>query len=454
MNAINESIPPAAPGDGAGLAEWLGYIERLHSKPVDLGLERMRAMIGRLGIRFACPVFTVAGTNGKGSTCAMIDAVLRSAGLRTGMHTSPHLIDFNERAVICGEQASDAAIVAAFKEVEAARAGMPLTYFEYTGLAVLLLFARARLDAVVLEIGLGGRLDAMNAVDADCGVVCALGVDHVAYLGSSREGIAYEKACIYRRGKPAVCTDRDPPATLPATAAAIGAPLMIYGRDFETERLDESEGGGFVFRGRDAAGREVAMRLPLPAMQGANQLQNAAGAVAAVLSVPGLPVTPEAVGRGLRAARLPGRFEPVDPALTGGVPLVIDVGHNPNAAEALRANLAEYKKGGEPLWAVFGMLADKDMRQVAAIVGGLVDAWFVASLTGPRAATAGQLAACMLEAGVDAKKIKCYENVGDALRAALREALEPSRRPVKMVAFGSFVTVAAVRQALAAGAAP
>ena len=429
------------------LDDWLEFIEQLHSKPIDLGLERMNLMIRKMGIRFECPVFTVAGTNGKGSTCAMIESVLRAAGYRVGMHTSPHLIRFNERVLLEGREAGDALIVEALKAVNEARGDMTLSYFEFTGLAILKIFADAKLDAVILEIGLGGRLDAMNAIDTSCGIVCAIGVDHVAFLGSSREGIAYEKACIYRPGRPAVCTDRNPPSTLVDHAARIGAPLYIYGRDYETEV--SADGQTFSLKFSD--GKASFENLPVPALEGANQIQNAAGALAAVaLLRQDFPGFEKGIAEGLRSVRLTGRFQRVKPADQLGAELTIDVGHNPNAAEALAENLKRSVRQDEELWAVFGMLADKDMQKVAEIIRPLVSRWFVASLTGPRAASAEQLCEAMQQAGVDMTRVRSFDRVDEALEKALslsREARSQGRT-VKIIGFGSFVTVSAILEAL------
>ena len=246
------------------LDDWLAHVEKLHEKPIDLGLDRMKLMIERMGIRFECPVVTVAGTNGKGSTCAMIERICRAAGLRTGMHTSPHLIRFNERALLCGREASDEALVECLKEVEDARRGLSLSYFEFTGLAILRLFQKSALDVVVLEIGLGGRLDAINAVDPDVSVICAVGIDHTAFLGSTREAIGLEKAHIYRSGRPAICADPEPPVTIPEYAREIGAHYLAAGRDFDVKAHADGT-FDFIF------GEERIEGLPRPALVGRNQ---------------------------------------------------------------------------------------------------------------------------------------------------------------------------------------
>lgn len=237
------------------LDDWLNYIEKLHAKPIDLGLDRMKEMIRRLGIGFASPVITVAGTNGKGSTCTFIETIFREAGFRTALHTSPHLLRFNERALLDGREVNDESLIRAFREVEKARAGMPLTYFEFTGLGILKCFQDAKPDVVILEIGLGGRLDAINAVDPDVSVVAAVGIDHTAFLGDTREKIGLEKAHIFRSGKPAICSDPEPPQSLIEYAHEIGAKLSLINRDF---RVTEYGDGFFRFSMNDEA-----LELPL-----------------------------------------------------------------------------------------------------------------------------------------------------------------------------------------------
>lgn len=427
------------------LSAWLAHIEALHAKPIDLGLDRMREMVKRMDIRFACPVITVAGTNGKGSTCAMLESIWREAGFRTAMHTSPHLLRFNERAMLDGLEVSDEALVEAFKEVEAARGDMSLTYFEYTALGILKLFQEAAPDVVILEIGLGGRLDAINTIDPDASIVCAVGVDHVAFLGPDRETIAWEKAHVYRKGKPAVCADPDVPAKLAAYAKEIGADLMTPPADFETT---VHEDGTFDMRVRDVTWTN----LPQPALRGANQYRNAAGVLAVVAAMlPRLPVTPEAVAQGLRQVRVTARFELVT---TNPCPTVLDVGHNPQAADVLADNIAKTRAAGSVEIAVCGMLHDKDIVSVTEKLAGTFDAWFTATLTGPRAAVAAELDDDLLRAGVDPAKIHTNPNVAEALsgaRAMAKRILEETPdRPVRITVFGSFVTVSAALELLAA----
>lgn len=425
------------------LHEWLSYIESISHKPIDLGLSRMKEMIARLKIHFECPVFTVAGTNGKGSTCAMLEAILRHANYRVGMHTSPHLIRFNERALICGKEVSDAELCEAFNLVQKTRGDIELTYFEFTGLAILYLFSQSHLDAVILEIGLGGRLDAMNAIDTSCGIVCALGIDHTAYLGTTREEIAYEKACIYRRGVPAIATDRTVPSTLIDYAHKIDAKLMRYGIDFETHE----ENGTFDF----VMGTTQYQHLKKPALEGANQIQNAAGVLAALTSLKEkLPLAREAIEKGLNEAYMPGRFEKLT---VGGTPLILDVGHNPQAATVLAQNIQKTQKDGEKLLAVFAMLKDKDIASVAKIMTPFISEWFVAPLGGPRGAGLPIVTERLTVAGVSQERFKTFESVDSALKEALNEAHRLAPQPVRILVFGSFVTVAAAVESLRASGA-
>lgn len=437
------------------LDKWLAHIEVLHSKPIDLGLERMREMVSRLGISFAGrTVVTVGGTNGKGSTCAMLESIYRAANYTTGMHTSPHLLRINERCVVNGREVSDERLIAAFRKVEQARGDMTLSYFEYTALAILLIFMEEACDVVILEIGLGGRLDAINTIDSDAAVISTVGVDHTAFLGNTREEIGMEKAHIYRPGRPAVCADEDVPATVSGYIREIGAKPLFANIDW---RVSVKPDGRFTF----SQGAFILENLPAPALLGSNQYRNAGGVLSAVAALMDrVPVTRDDIERGLTSVRLAARFELItnDP-----VPTVIDVGHNPQAAEVLFTNVVHSKKPGERTLAVFGMLADKDMTAVSHILADAFDEWFVASLTGPRAATAGQLSECMLKAGVDAARIRTFDGVAEALAAARARALELTGRSanngdsaagsqsgtVRIVVFGSFVTVTAALEVFA-----
>jgi dihydrofolate synthase/folylpolyglutamate synthase len=417
------------------LSAWLERIERLHAKPIDLGLDRVRTVANRLDLKLEAVVVVVAGTNGKGSTCAMLESILRAAGYRVGLYTSPHLLEFNERCRIDGVNATDAALIEQFEAVEAARGTTSLTYFEFTTLAILRLLGEARLDALVLEVGLGGRLDAVNIVDADAAIVTSVDLDHMDYLGPSREDIGFEKAHVYRAERPAICSDPAPPKSLLDHAAAIGADLWRFGRDFnyQGDRQQWAYGGRHARR----AG------LPYPALRGANQLLNASG-VLAVLEALGdrLPVSQQAVRQGLLTVDLPGRFQ----VLPGRPTVILDVAHNPHAAAVLAQNLDNI--GFHPTThAVFGMLRDKDIRGVIENVGGRVDHWHVASTSGPRGCDAASIAKLLRERNCSADgSITEYPDPGSAFEGARKRAGADDR----ILAFGSFLTVAEVMRAIRA----
>lgn len=410
------------------LVEWLDYVLAGHPENViELGLGRMKTMINRLQIAFDCPVITVAGTNGKGSTCAMLESIYRAAGYKTAMHTSPHMLRFNERACIDGKEVEDGPLVEAFEEVERARDGLPLTYFEFTALAIMRVFQKACPDVVILEIGLGGRLDAINALESAASIVTTVGIDHEAYLGNTRDAIGWEKAHIYRKGHPAVCADPNPPRKLVQYAQALGADLILRGKDFEIEALPEGL-MRFQMQGQ-------VWTLPVPALAGANQIDNAAGVLAIVASLLSkLPVSEEQIAEGLRSVRVTARFEKVqtDPDV------ILDVGHNPHAANVLSQNVRALKTQGKVI-AVFGMLADKDMLDVVKIMAPVINEWFITGLPGPRGASAEELRRVMLEAGVDSANIHVCDGVADAFARAKREAAITD----KILIFGSFVTVTA-----------
>ena len=409
------------------LAEWLAYLETLHPKAIAMGLDRVSAVYARLGVVLRCPVITVGGTNGKGSTCALLECMLRAGGYRVGAYTSPHLLHYNERVRVDAAEATDDALLEAFAAVESARLTTPLTYFEFGTLATLWLLARAELDVVVLEVGLGGRLDAVNVVDADVAIVTTVAIDHVDYLGTTREDIGREKAGIFRSGAYAICADRLPPATLLAQASAIGAKLLRIGIDYDFTAHD----GQWSYRGPGGTRHG----LPIPALRGAYQLANAATALAALdVLRDRLPVPMGAVREGLVSVELPGRLQ----VLPGRPVTVLDVAHNPQAAAALADSLASM--GFHPqTWAVFGIMADKDIGSVIAALLPRVDRWYVASLPPPRGATAEDLRLRLQAAGVAPAAIRDFNDPASAYRAA-REAVAEADR---IIVFGSFLTVAA-----------
>lgn len=420
------------------LADWLAKLETMHPKAIDMGLARVAQVKERMGIAFACPVITVGGTNGKGSTCAMLESILLQAGYRVGLYTSPHLIHFNERARINGESASDSALIDSFATVEAQRGDVSLTYFEFTTLAILHLFAKAGLDVVILEVGLGGRLDAVNVIDADVAIVTSIDIDHTEYLGNTREEIGFEKAGTFRPGRAAICADPLPPVSLVKHAQAIGADLWLFGRDFNYMGDKQQWNYGGRSQRRNALG--------YPALRGANQLLNASAALAALEALRDrLPIGAQEIRNGLVMVDLPGRFQ----VLPGRPTVILDVAHNPHAAATLAQNLDNM--GFYPYtYAVFGAMQDKDIDGVIAQMMDRVDHWCVTDLPLPRAASAEFLKERLLEAGVipqDApggeKSIAVFASPAEAFANALSRAGENDR----IAAFGSFLTVAGVMQA-------
>ena len=412
------------------LSEWLAHQERVHPQSIDLGLGRLARVLERLGWRQPrVPVITVAGTNGKGSVAAYSSAMLAAAGLKVGTFTSPHLRDYRERIRIADAWIDARSLTWAFERIERACGQgerISLTFFEYNTLAALLIFEAARLDAWVLEIGMGGRLDAVNVFDADCAIVTSVGLDHMDYLGNTREAIGYEKAGIFRAGRPAVIADPEPPASVLAHAQSTGAKLLCIGRDFGYAR----ERGHWSFWG--PAGRRSG--LPEPALQGAIQLQNASAVLAALdTQDERLPVSADALRRGLTGVRLGGRFQ----LLPGRPTLVLDVGHNPQAAAVLAQNLADLGPCSGTA-AVFGMLRDKDIAGVVKLLVRHIDRWYACTLPPPRGAQASELAQALRQAGVD--RVREFENPARAYAAACSAAAENDR----IIVFGSFHTVADV----------
>jgi dihydrofolate synthase/folylpolyglutamate synthase len=410
------------------LDDWLAHCERLHPKTIDMTLARTRAVRDALGLRFECPVITVAGTNGKGSTCAMLESILLAAGYRVGLYIKPHLVHFEERCRIGGRPVSASELLPHFEAVEAARGATTLTYFEFTTLAILRCLAQAQLDVVILEVGLGGRLDAVNAIDADCAVITSIDLDHTEYLGPDRESIGREKAHVMRAGRPAIVSDPMPPASVAAHAQAIGADLWLAGRDFN--HSGDRQQWAWAGRGKRLHG------LAYPALRGANQLINAAGVLAALQALhERLPVPAQAVRQGLATVELPGRFQIVP----GQPTLVLDVAHNPHSVAALALNLDAM--GFYPrTHAVFGAMHDKDLVGVVQRLAPLVDAWYCADLPLPRAASAVVLAEHVRAALPAQRPVTTHASPSAALSAALGAA-DPADR---ILVFGSFLTVGGV----------
>ena len=422
-------VPPLkllpAPSASAGLPEWLAYLEALHPATIDLGLERVAAVRDRLGLRPQFPIITVGGTNGKGSTCALLESCLRCAGYLSGLYTSPHLLRYNERVRIAGREADDAVLVRAFQSVEQARGDCSLTYFEFGTLAAVLMFIEARVEVGVLEVGLGGRLDAVNAFEPSCAIVTSVDLDHQNYLGPTREHIGREKAGILRAHVPAVVAEPEPPVSLMQHAQSIGAELYLIDRDFGY-RAGDVQWEFWDWRGVHAA-------LPWPALRGEYQLSNASAALATLDALRDrLPVEMGAIRRGLVEVDLPARFQ----VLPGRPTVVLDVAHNPHAAQRLAQNLRRLERRGRRL-AVFAMLKDKDIAAVLAALRDDIDEWLIAPLSGPRGADVGMLRRAFQQAAIE-QPVSTFTDVEEAYAAALERA-QPDD---KIVVFGSFYTVA------------
>jgi len=415
------------------LDDWLAHCEQLHPTSIDLGLERVRTVAQRMAIRFDCPVITVAGTNGKGSTCAMLESILMQAGYRTGVYTSPHLVHFEERLRLQGDSVNAIELIAACARVESARgqngAEISLTYFEFTTLAILDVMARSHLDAVILEVGLGGRLDAVNIIDPDCAIITSVDLDHVALLGETREAIGYEKAGIMRTGRPVVVSDPLPPQSVLDRALEVGADLWRVGVDFNVS--GDKQQWAWAGRGRRYSG------LAYPALRGANQLVNAGGVLAALTALrERLPITAQAVRNGLSMVDLPGRFQIVP----GQPTLVLDVAHNPHAAAALAANL-DAMGFFHTSHGVCGALADKDVAALLKRLNPLIDKWYFTDLPTARAASAqALLQAWQAQNTRKDATASTHPDPQSALQAALSGA-DPADR---IVVFGSFHTVGGV----------
>ena len=443
MSGVSEGHA-AQPTDLAG---WLHHLEALHPKGqggIVLGLERMARVRDALGQVPWCPIITVGGTNGKGSVCAYLSRILQGAGYRVGCYTSPHLLHYGERVRVNGVPAGDAQLCDAFARVEAARQSLadaegqvpvPLTYFEFGTLAAWEVFAAARVDVLVLEVGLGGRLDAVNAYDADVAVVTGVALDHLDWLGPDRESIGFEKAGIFRPGRPALCGDPHPPESLVRHAEAIGTPLHRLGQEFGYQTLAE-ERSQWRYWGRNPQDGTLIKRggLAFPGLRGRTQLRNASVALHVLDCLRDrLPVAMGAVRQGLLETELAGRFQ----VLPGVPQIILDVAHNPEAAQVLASNLTDLPFAPRTL-AVVGMLEDKDITGTLTALAGRVDAWFLADLAVPRGARAERLAELLTAAGVAGSQARFTDPV--AAFTAAREAASDNDR---MIVFGSFYTVAA-----------
>lgn len=429
------SAPGAQHSGQNSLADWLGYLEQLNPKTIDLGLERVAEVRQRLNLAPAFPIITVAGTNGKGSTCAMLEAILLAAGYRVGLYTSPHLLRYNERVRIDGVEVTDEALCRAFAAIELARGDIALTYFEFGTLAAVWLFMQSGLDAAILEVGLGGRLDAVNVFDAECAAITSVDLDHMDYLGDSREQIGFEKAGIFRGGRPAVCGEPDLPASVAAHASQVGANLRLIGRDFGYDSLEPHHW-------RFWSGDGQRMTLPYPALRGVYQLGNAAVCLAVLEQLRAqLPVAHDDIRRGLLEAVVKGRFQ----ILPGRPQRIFDVAHNPHAARALAANLRTMPPTGKTI-AVFAMLRDKDIAGVVQAMKQRIDLWLVAGIDQARGASADEVLRVLAQEGL-AEKAEVFASVADAYRHACDMAAEDD----KILTFGSFHTVAEAMTSAKAG---
>ena|SRR5690554_206301 len=422
--------PPKVPGAGANLNEWLFWLESIHPTEIDLGLDRVLLVLRKLFRRKPnARVITVAGTNGKGSTVATLEALLQASGRSTGAYTSPHLQNYNERIRIGGKDVDDATLISAFEKVESVRGSVTLTYFEFGTLAAFVVLAEAGVQDWILEVGLGGRLDAVNVVDADLAIITSVDIDHVAFLGDNREVIGFEKAGILRPGIPAIVADMDPPRSVIQQATAQKVVLQRVGKDYTIEETTSDAGGLSVTL--HTQGQTISMpRGPLP-------IQSVAAAVMAMRTLaPDMPIS--AIETALNNVSVPGRFE----HLRHEPDVYVDVGHNPHAARWLSAQLQVLKRGSRKVHAVYAALADKDVVGVARAMAPVVDCWHLAGLDVPRGlsseALAEKLDSCPLN------KVFTHSSVTAAITAAQGQAASNDI----IIVFGSFFTVAETRSLL------
>lgn len=406
------------------IQEWLVYIEALHPKSIAMGLDRVQAVATKLSLVPSFPIITVAGTNGKGSTCEMLSRIYSEAGYKVGCYTSPHLIRYNERVRVNHQEISDQDLCMAFEAVETARGDIALTYFEMGTLAAMWYFCRANLDVVILEVGLGGRLDAVNIFESACAIVTTVDLDHMEYLGETREKIGFEKAGVFRANKLAICGDENPPASLLNYAETIGADLKLINRDFLVKKAE---------LGWQYSAEALVLQLPALGLSGEFQFANAACAICAVLHLQDiLPVSHANIHAALGSVRLTGRFQQVQ----SKPQIIVDVAHNPHAATSLAQNLQSTPCAGRTL-AVFAMLADKDIEGVISAVAPCISRWYIADIWAARGAKALDLQKTLVRQ-VDQASVQVFDDVSLALAAACKDADKNDR----IIAFGSFYTVA------------
>jgi dihydrofolate synthase/folylpolyglutamate synthase len=407
------------------LHDWIGYIETIHPSTIDLTLERIKVVIERLNLDISFPILTIGGTNGKGSTCSILESIYREAGYKVACYTSPHFLHFNERIKIQAVAVTDELICEAFSRIESAREGVTLTYFEYGTIAAMIIFSEAHVDVAILEVGLGGRLDAVNVFDADCSIVTTVDLDHMDYLGHTREAIGFEKAGIYRTEKTAICGDFDPPQSLIKHAELIHADLKIIGKDFGYEVHHDS----FDF----LIDSTFVMNVPLPKLQGDFQLANATNALMAVKAMEDiLPLTEISIQKGITLTLLPGRFQEVKKMPS----LIFDVAHNPQAARSLSHNLKTHVVPGKTI-AVFSILKDKDIFGVINVLNLDIDDWFIAEIQNERAASIETISNTIQKINPSAH-IEAFKNIQEAYQFASKEVTRNDR----IIVFGSFFTVA------------
>ncbi len=424
------------------LPSWLSYIESLHPKSIAMGLERVKSVTARLKLKPNFTIITVAGTNGKGSTCAMLEQIYLQAGYHVGCYTSPHLLRYNERVRVDGVEVADADLCAAFAAIELARidggdnSPIQLTYFEVATLAAVWHFMQADINVAILEIGLGGRLDAVNTFEPHCTIVTSIDLDHQEFLGDTREKIGFEKAGIFREGIPAICGDDVPPDSLIQHAREIHADLQCIHHDFDYQRLNDSW--------QYISGKQIKYKLPAPALQGAYQFNNAACAITAVESLQSsLPVTQEAIADAMRQVMLAGRFQVAVEHPNHSPKVILDVAHNPHAASALARNLKTSRQIKGKTLAVFAMLADKDIPGVVEAVKDDVDVWYIAGIDHVRGALANDLAAIVTKV-IPAADTNIFNTVAQAYAQACIDISEND----KIIVFGSFFTVSSVMQVI------
>ena len=416
------------------ITEWLEWQEQLHLSSIDLGLDRVQAVAKNMRLdTLDMPVISVAGTNGKGSSVAMLDSIYRQAGYSTGCYTSPHLIKYNERICINGSQVSDEDICEAFAAIDEARGDISLTYFEFGTLAGAYLFRKHKVDAAIFEVGLGGRLDAVNLWDADVALITTIDIDHIDWLGDDRESIGIEKAGIMRNGKTVVCGDTNPTASMSSEAKRIGANLLQQGEHFSWKKATNSQHWEYV------DSQQKLHTFPLPSLRGAFQLNNAATVITAIVDFNHvLPITKEHIKRGLQQAQVTGRLQ----KLGENPELLVDVAHNPQSALALASYLKENPRKGKTV-AVFSALTDKDLAGILAPLIQHFAAWHLIPLEGPRAQDTLLLSDKLQAVGIRSP-IECHKDTGNVIKT-LQKTMNSEDR---VVAFGSFLVVSAFIQGL------